>query len=164
MFLRIFYKKYHFFCILLLIITLYTACYNSANTIFDAAPQIENNTWYYDKPLNFEVDITDTTQRYNVYINIRHAHNYPYANLWVKIATTMPTGKKMEKRIDLPLADAKGEWYGSGLGSVISQQILIQENAFFNEKGKYKFEIVQDMRMNPLPAILNAGIRIEKYE
>ncbi|MBK9459018.1 MAG: hypothetical protein IPN94_06195 [Sphingobacteriales bacterium] len=49
----------------------------------------------------------------------------------------------------------------SGMGDIITQQVLIQPNAIFPMLGKYKFELVQDMRLNPLPDVISAGLRVE---
>lgn len=148
-----------FFLLFVLSIILLTAC-NSLG-VFDQNTDIKNKQWSYDQPLLFEVAIADTAQQYNIYINLRHTNNYQYSNMWVLMKTTLPNGKTLDKRVELPLADKQGKWYGSGMGDIITQQVLIQPNALFPMVGKYQFEITQDMRLNPLPDVISAGLRIE---
>lgn len=132
------------------------------NRIYDTYSPIPKTGWDYEQRLSFEAGIADTSQLYNLYVNIRHTDDYAYSNLWIKIYTTYPSGKLLENRVNLPLADKSGKWLGSGLGSVISNQVLIQANARLPEKGNYRFEIQQDMRSNPLPEVMDIGIRVEK--
>jgi len=63
---------------------------------------------------------------------------------------------------ELPLADATGKWFGSGMDDIFFHRILIQHNAYFNEPGIYRFTFEQDMRDNPLSDVWNVGLRIEK--
>lgn len=118
--------------------------------------------WTYEQTMPFATDIADTATRYNIYVNVRHTDDFPYSNLWVKLYTTFPSGKRIENRINLPLADKSGKWFGEGSGDVITAQVPIQEAAKMPETGAYRFEIAQDMRQNPLTNILAVGIRIEQ--
>ena len=147
------------FLLLVLLSAIFTACNSSG--VFDQNTDIKGKQWSYDQILPFEVSVTDTTQQYNLYINLRHTNDYQYSNLWLMMRTTFPDGQTLDKRVDLPLADKQGKWYGSGMGDIITQQVLIQPNAIFPMLGKYKFELVQDMRLNPLPDVISAGLRGE---
>lgn len=150
-----------------LLITLFalmlSGCYNSA-FILDKNIEIPEASWSYDNKPAFEAAISDTVAQYNLYVNLRHTNNYPYSNMWLIIYTTLPSGKKMERRTELPLADKQGKWYGKDSGSIISQQVLIQSNAIMPEVGTYRFEFEQNMRTNPLTDVLSVGFAIEKAE
>lgn len=132
------------------------------NRIFEQNVEISDKSWSYDQVFPFEAEINDTSLRYNVYINLRHTYQYANSNLWLMLYTTFPSGEKIERRVELPLASKGGKWYGHSGGSIVAHQILIQPNAIFPEVGKYQFEIEQNMRRNPLEEILDVGIRIEK--
>lgn len=154
-------KKTTYLSSFFLIMLLYIAC--DSQRVYDTfSPIADTKGWNYDQKMSFEVPIIDTTSRYNIYINLRHTTDFPYSNIWLKINTIFPSGKKIEGRVNLPLADKSGKWYGSGSGDIITIQIPIQENAQMRETGNYRFDINQDMRMNPLSNILDVGIRIEK--
>jgi len=146
-------------------IFLMTAClfYScDSNRIFESNENIDNGDWSYEDTLVFKTNMEDTISRYNVFLNIRHTKDYEYANLWLKIITTFPNGEIVNTPVDLPIADADGRWYGSGSGSVLSTKLLIQENAIFPNKGEYKWEMVQNMRINPISEIMDVGLTIEK--
>ncbi len=147
---------------LLLLTSIIYSC--NDNRIFESNQSIENNQWTYDNPIVFDVEIQDTSVRYDVYVNIRHTKEYEYSNLWMKIQTTFPNAEKVETPVNLPMADDDGKWFGSGLGSVLSTKLLIQEKAIFPEIGTYKLELFQNMRVNPVEEIMDVGLEIEKSE
>ena len=60
------------------------------------------------------------------------------------------------------LADEKGRWMGDGMGDLWDNRILFKKDFVFPHSGHYRFELEQAMRMDPLPGILDAGIRIEQ--
>ena len=57
-----------------------------------------------------------------------------------------------------------GEPFGNGLGDVFDHQFLLLENYKFERPGPYNFKLQQYMRMDSLPEVLSAGIRVEKVE
>ncbi len=132
------------------------------NRIFDENTELTDRSWDYENVLPYEVEITDTNLRYNVYVNLRHTNQYANSNLWVLLYTTFPSGEKLERRVELPLASKEGKWYGNHSGSIVNHQVPIQQNAIFPEKGIYRFEIEQNMRRNPLGEVLDVGLRVEK--
>lgn len=142
---------------------LFIAC-SDANRVYEEYKEIPKHEWSYEQALPFEVEINDTTQRYHIGINLRHTNNYSYSNLWVLLKTIYPSGKEVEHKVDLPLANKAGKWYGHGSGDIISAEMFIQQYVKLPEIGTYQFELTQNMRMNPLPNIMDIGIRIEKAE
>ncbi len=134
----------------------------TTKAVFEKNTEIVDGQWQYSYVPVFEPEISDTTARYNLFLNIRHSNDYAYSNMWVIVHTTLPSGKKMERRVELPLADKQGKWYGKDSGSLINQQVAIQSNAIMPEVGKYKFEVEQNMRTNPLPFVMSVGLTIEK--
>lgn len=125
---------------------------------------IPGHEWSYAYTPVFEVTLQpeDTAYLYNIYVNVRHKDSYPYSNIWLQIHTQFPGEKPSVKRVELPLADVTGKWLGSGLDDMFEHRIPIQEKALLPKPGTYKFTFEQNMRQNPLPDIMNVGLRIEK--
>jgi gliding motility-associated lipoprotein GldH len=78
------------------------------------------------------------------------------------VNTQLPDGKPTPQRVEMPLADMSGKWLGSGLDDIYEHRIPIKEKAILNKPGVYRFIFEQNMRQNPLPDIMNVGLRIEK--
>ena len=96
---------------------------------------------------------------------IRHTDAYAYNNIWINILTTFPGDTSVQKqRFNIPLGnDAKG-WLGSGMDDIFEHRYAITKNQpiKFPKSGNYKFVIENIMRDDPLPDVMNVGIRIEK--
>jgi gliding motility-associated lipoprotein GldH len=130
--------------------------------VMEENQQIKDASWAYEDDKTFTADINDTSQVYNIYINVRHSFQFEWRNVWVNIETTFPDGKKMDKRVNLVLSEPDGHWFGECTGDNCYLPVLIQANAWFPQPGKYSFKVAQDMRVNPLANLKSVGMRIEK--
>ena len=130
--------------------------------MFEKNIEVPQFSWDYQFVPTFNVMITDTTAYYNVFVNIRHFENYPYMNLWFQLHGSNPEGKQQKERLSISLANPDGKWLGQGLNGVWMTSTLVKKKIRFPHKGQYSFGIEHDMRINPLPAILNVGLRLEK--
>lgn len=148
------------FCFLLLGSFFLFSC--DSNRIFEKNHEIPGNNWAADQKIKFEVDITDTVSGNHVFINLRHAGNYSYSNLFLFINTTFPDGKTTKDTAECILADDKGKWFGKGIGDMWEARILFKRNVRFSQSGTYVFEYEQAMRIDKLPGIMDVGLRIEK--
>lgn len=108
-----------------------------------------------------EAEITDTVSPHDIYINLRHSGSYRFSNLFLFMDTYTPGGQQARDTVELTLADDRGQWLGEGIGDVRDNRILFRKGFVFPAAGVYRFELAQAMRVDPLPGILDAGIRIE---
>lgn len=129
----------------------------------EAIPQ---NAWNIQYKPDFKFDIADTTAHYNLFFIIRHTNAYAYSNIWMWIYVKQPGDKSFQKfRVNIPLAEASGKWLGRGMGEIYEQYMPIAFDGmdkFFKKPGTYEIRLEQNMRVNPLPEVLNVGLRIEK--
>ena len=152
--------KYYFFLIAVLFSIIISSC--DSSRVFDENKKIDKSIWSQDDPLVFLVNITDTVSAHTVYLNVRNAGVYPFSNLFLFINTRFPQGQIDRDTVEITLASPDGNWLGDGLGDIYDNRIVFHHNVRFPQKGEYRFEILQAMRVNPLPGIMDAGIRIEK--
>ncbi len=134
------------------------------NRVYDNTYSIPEQTWNKDSLLIFDVEIKDTINLHNFYINIRHNTDYPYSNIFFFINTVFPNGSAGRDTIEIILADNRGNWVGKGSGKLKDNQVLLRRNLRFPKSGIYSFSIEQAMRKNNLEGIEDLGIRIEKIE
>ena len=130
--------------------------------LFQAYKSINSMNWHYHEAISFDVDISDTISLYHIDINLRHNGNYKYKNCWVWVHFIYPSGEKHSVRKNLQLCDKHGQWYGTGLNNTFDVRNTIQTDAKFQEKGVHKISIEQNMRLNPLPDIIDVGLRIKR--
>jgi len=132
--------------------------------VFSKTMKIESQAWNYDHPIGFSFTPPDSTQVYNLLLDIEHSTDFEYQNTYVKINTTFPSGQKDEQSLSLNLADKKGRWKGNCRGEVCTATIGLQMNTYFKELGNYQIQIVQDSRENPLPGINAFTLKLESVE
>jgi gliding motility-associated lipoprotein GldH len=123
---------------------------------------IPSDRWFYKNTIPFEVQIKDTHQLYNVYVNVRIGADYKYSNLFMWVNTTNPEKKTDQRRVEIKLADEGGKWLGSGLGDLYDYQFPVFQKIKFPNSGFYRFELEQNMRDDTLSFVKSVGVRIEE--
>ncbi len=131
------------------------------NMVFDDNEEIKNYVWDSKVKPSFTFEIKDTMVLYNIYINLRHVDYYMFSNVWLNVSAVFPDGTRQVKRVEIPLADESGKWYGEGLGDIWDYRYMIQQGAYFNKPGKYTFSLEHLMRKDPLPGVMSVGLRVE---
>lgn len=144
------------------VLFLITSC--DPSRVFEENKKIDNYNWDQNNPLVFLVSVDDTVNNHNFYINVRNAGYFNFSNLFLFINTRFPGGQIVRDTVECMLAAPDGRWLGDGMGDIWDNRILFKENVRFPQKGEYRFELIQAMRINPLPGIMDAGIRIEKAD
>lgn len=149
-------KKWVFFSMLLVL----GSC--GGNDVFYQYETVPANGWHQDTAIHFNVNITDTLSHYNVYVNVRNRGEYPHQNLWLFIEQQSPDSTLFVDSINFYLADQRGKWLGSGVGSVYEMPVLYRQNIQFPDSGNYSFSFRQGMRDSVLTGLNDLGLRIEK--
>jgi len=129
----------------------------------------KNGKWGKDQPMEFRFSDLDSTQTYNMYITLRNDEQYPYSNLFLIAEMTGPDGNSNRDTLEYEMADASGNWMGSGYGSVKENKLWYRENIVFPDSGVYTVTVSHAMRKNgsvegiqELPGVLDVGLQIEK--
>jgi gliding motility-associated lipoprotein GldH len=151
--------KHNLFVVILFTTTLISC---DSKRLYEENQVIPNQVWNNNNKMVFGVNVTDTINPCNVYINVRNASDYPYSNLYLFLETRYPNGNYSKDTLECLLADETGKWLGDGSGDIWDNQILFKKNVTFKKAGKYYFSLEQAMRTPNLPQILDVGLRIEK--
>lgn len=144
-----------------LLCILFFSCQDTT-TVADVNHVIDNRNWSYINKVRVPVIIEDESVTYNVYINLRHTADYKYSNIFLLVRNQGPDGKVFTVRKEFKLAHPDGQWLGKGSGTLYSYQLPFYLNHRFRRKGKYFFEVEQNMRDNPLKEITDVGFRVER--
>jgi gliding motility-associated lipoprotein GldH len=134
-----------------------------SNKVFDQYIEVENANWKKENVAKFAVDIIDTTNAHNLYINVRNKGNYAYSNLYLFVKIEGPDGNFSVDTVNCTLADKSGKWLGKGIGDLFDLRVPYYGGFKFAKKGTYQFSLEQAMRVeNGLEGITDIGLRIEK--
>ncbi|MFY8128178.1 MAG: gliding motility lipoprotein GldH [Chitinophagaceae bacterium] len=147
-----------FFSIIFLVVL--ASC--STLDVYEKTSIIKNQTWYSNDTCTVNFNITDTASFYNFYFVCRHLQQYPYRNIYLQIQVNQPDTSFLVTR-EFQLAD-NSKWLGTTIDDITEHRILFNNQGSKLKKGNYTFKINQIMREDPLPYLLNAGIRIEKIK
>jgi len=139
-------------------------CACDPSRIYESNVDIPADGWRRADYARFEVEIADTIQPCNIYINVRNNSNYKYMELWLFVDVHSPIGLMERDTVKIMLADHRGKWLGHGLGNKFDTRLVFRKNVRFPITGKYIFEYEQGMRDEPLTGIEDIGLRIEKIE
>jgi gliding motility-associated lipoprotein GldH len=128
--------------------------------LYEKLQNIKGAQWQTAELKNFTFNITDTTKRYNVYVVLRHTDLYPYKNLWLKIGVKQQADSVQYQNFELPIASDEA-WLGTGMNDVYERRIALFSTPIGFKKGDVQFSLQQIMRQNPLPEVLQVGLRVE---
>ncbi len=146
--------------LLLLLAIGLTAC--GDNFTFKSEIKIPNGQWAYTDTLDFKVPVSDTAQLYNLYIQFTHADTFPTQNIYLKLYTRFPDGKRVSRIRSFDLYDIEGKPAGKCSGTSCATRLLLQNNLYFNQMGEYTITLEQYSRSNLLGGITAVGIMMEK--
>jgi gliding motility-associated lipoprotein GldH len=150
--------------IFLFFVTILTSC--GTSPYYQKQQGIPGAAWSRDFQPEFEIIIPDSSYQYITYIIVRHGADYPFSNLWVDMSIKNPGSNKFEtgRKLEIPLADVTGKWLAKGHSDIWEHRIPIHSKSApdFLKAGTYTIKLKQIMRQDPLPAVINMGIRVER--
>ncbi len=136
--------------------------------MFDAYKTVPG-AWNNQDVVQFNFTVPDTTNTYNLFVNIRNNSEYKYSNLFVIVDLEFPHGKTLTDTLEYKMAKPNGEFLGEGFSSIKENKLWYKEGFILNESGNYTVNIQQAMRENGkvngvinLDGITDVGFRIEK--
>jgi gliding motility-associated lipoprotein GldH len=145
---------------IIIISSLFVAC-NKIN-VYEKRVTIPNHTWdkSFVPTFTFNNNAADKTNY--LFAIVRHTNNYPYNNIYVKLTIKNAKDSSITKEINIPLtkSNANKEWANKGMDDIY--EIKYPLAPFAGDAGKYTFTLENIMRDNPLPEILNIGLRLER--
>ena len=132
--------------------------------IYQKEIEIREGEWRYSDVLVFDFEIKDVSKKYNLLLDVTHAGDYSFQNLYVQFHTSYPSIETKTQTVSLELANKTGIWNGKCSGNSCVVEIPLQTNAIFEEAGKHSISIEQFMRKNPLRGVESMRLKIEPGE
>lgn len=154
-------KPFHLFLFSLLLLV---AC--TKIDLYEKIVPVPGQAWQSGFKPTFTFEISDTTAPYQLFLILRHNNQYSYNNIWVAVHRKSPDGKVSTVPYELQLAANEKGWLAEGMDDLYTHRIPLTPPAndtfYFNRSGAYTFTVEQTMREDPLPHMMNVGLRIEK--
>lgn len=146
----------------LLIFCALTAC--GPGYLFESKQDIPDGQWAYGDTLNFQFEVRDTATRYDFYLDFDYGPAFAFQNIYLKLSTQYPNGKRLSKVRSFDLFDTQGAALGKGSGERRQLRASLQDNAFFNQPGPYTVTVEQFTRRDVLPGIRSVGLAVARRE
>ncbi|NRB84390.1 MAG: gliding motility lipoprotein GldH [Winogradskyella sp.] len=164
-------KKTKWLPVLFFSLFLVISCDSKA--VFDEYKSVPNQ-WHKDSVASFNFKAPDTTNSYNLYVNLRNTNDYKFSNLFLIVELNYPNGKAFKDTLEYKMAAPNGELLGSGFTDVKENKLWYRgyNSPFkFAESGDYKVDIQHAMRKNGdvdgveiLEGITDIGFRVEHVQ
>ena len=103
--------------------------------------------WNADSIVNFKYTITDTINKYDLRLNIRHTVDYNFQNLFLFL------GEDTQDTVEIILANKSGKWRGSGISDIREIEYVFEKERAFTKRGEYVLSVEQAMRYGELNKI-----------
>ncbi|GIV36616.1 MAG: hypothetical protein KatS3mg032_0995 [Cyclobacteriaceae bacterium] len=119
--------------------------------------------WPVNEKPEFSFSVTDTSASYNLYVNLRHDNNYPFANLYFIFALADSSAAVYQKLHSADLFDKNGRPLGkSGIGFLFDRRVPVLKDFRFRKPGPYTVTLEHFMRTDTLRGMRAAGLRVER--
>lgn len=147
---------------------LFISC--DSNRVFDEYKSVPS-LWHKEEVVSFKVNPPDSTNSYNLFVNLRNTNAYKYNNLFLIVEMVYPHGKTIKDTLEYRMADPTGKLLGTGLTDVKENKLWYKGGEIpfvFEEAGEYTVNIQHAMRENgkvngvvELEGITDIGFRVE---
>lgn len=142
--------------------------------LYEKVVPIPKHQWQSSFKPQFTFEIKDTTVPYQLFVLLRHNNQYKYNNIWVNLWAKAAADTMQKLGLELPLANKEG-WLGTGMDDLFEHRVRVgadvqrfpfvkpgADGFYFTRPGLYTFTLEQIMREDPLPQVMNVGLRLEK--
>lgn len=146
----------------LIVCALLTACDNSR--VYEDNKEFPHRYWAVEDEPAFAFRVTDSTQTYNLYYNIRNSLQYDWDRVFVSYTLFDSAGLELSKNLVYnQLFDQTGKPLGeSGIGDLYDHQFPLLKGFQFPYQGRYLIRLTQFSRQDTLQGVLAVGVRVER--
>ena len=156
------YKRTSPYIVCIFLITLFISCGNH-NTMFHEYVAIDNEEWYYNDSLHFEIDSVEISGNLTTILEFRTSAKYPYRNISIVMEQSLRNGnKRIQKTVAYDIIDSKGRKNGEGITYMTHQVPFCTMNV--NTGDTIDINIKHNMQDNILPGITDVGVLVEKID
>lgn len=145
--------------------TVFILCLNlfSCGAAYDETTVIENGIWTQTNDIEFEFEIQDTSNLYDIFVEVNHKVDYAYQNVYCLVETFELDTRIREDLCSLELADSKGNWRSEDCNDTdCDRKIPFIIRTQFNREGKHKIIFKQNTREASLEGINSLRLLVEK--
>jgi len=149
-----------------ILILIIAGCQN--DIVYKQTKDINETYWHKDSIVSLQFMPQQQDKAYDLFFLIRNDETYPYANIFL-IAEISTPEKKIIDTLEYTMADAEGNWLGSGIWDLKESKLEFKRNYRFKDIVPVKISVQHAVRKSgqilgdeKLPGIKTVGIIIEE--
>ncbi|TVR83518.1 MAG: hypothetical protein EA409_02660 [Saprospirales bacterium] len=151
-------QLFFFFLTLIALTILFSSCGEEVK--FSNKITFDGAEWTYENPFVNRFEVTDTSHRYHLVLDIEHERDYAFQNIYMKIHTRFPNDTLVTDMLSVDMADRAGQWHGNCRGEICYLRVFLQQNISFRDPGEHLIEFEQFTRREHLPGIHSLEFKI----
>jgi gliding motility-associated lipoprotein GldH len=142
------------------ILLLLTSC---ESTVYKDFEEFDNYQWEKSKTPEFNFEITEKAEKYDIILTLRYVEGFPYKNM-IGTALLVDEHKNASlKKVFFPIIDDNKNYIGEVAGDLWDTEYTLFNDTSL-EKGKYKITTEQ-LVVNPILAfVVDVGIKVKKVD
>ncbi len=133
---------------------------NTEKPVWASSYTLEKGYWSWDEEVTFNFDTKDTTSFYDLILEIETMNDYPFQNLYTKVATIFPKGDTIEQILSFDIYNKFGVQNGNCSKDKCDVQFIMQENFRFKDAGDYIFKVNQNLRQDSIEGINRLTLKL----
>jgi gliding motility-associated lipoprotein GldH len=142
----------------MMVVWLLASC--NSQTRYHQFRHINQGKWWQGDTVRFDIPLSDSLQRHELTLQLRHTSEYPYSDLAIGMQYFSPDSQLTRTtQYNIQLTAPKGYWIGSGQGGIyqlnIAQTILPPTSA-----GTWHVNVFHAMSDSILLGVHDVGIKI----
>lgn len=146
---------------LLAVLFLVTSC--NQNRVFEKhRKNFTDYRWESTNVCEYTPVIEDADAKYDITFALRHIYGFQHKSLNINIEMTSPSGETKSNDYNIQVVGDKREYLSDCAGDYCDLETLIEEDFKFEETGTYTFKITHLMEDDPVQAVMEVGLIIDK--
>ncbi len=125
---------------------------------------LDEEMWRHNQVFGNSFTISDSTKRYDIFLDIEHSTTFEYQNIYTTIGTMFPDKKVTEQVIPINFADKLGKWYGKCQSKTCQLRVVLQHDIRFRPIGEYEINIGQHSRIDSLQGINSLSFVLQELD
>lgn len=126
--------------------------------------QFEDDIWTYDHAFASQFESTDSTQLYQIWLDVTHDVAFDYQNLYIRIQTVFPSRDTTYDVLPLELKASDGSWMGDCGGDYCTTRFNLIDRTAFRNIGEHQINIEQYGRVDSLNGISSLAMHLAKLK
>lgn len=144
------------------------SCGDASRTAYSRFVSVDAGKWNNTEYCYFPLDeapahtFSDSLQRYDLVLTVRHNTDFPYNNLWIVLDRTFGLDSISTEKVNLRLADESGNWRGHAMQGLYEFSDTIMRKAAFSSADMIALH--HDMPQTIVPGIVDIGVTLVESE